>query len=201
MYDAVGAFTAGLLTSSGPCVAPRFAAVAGLSAGRPAREAIKLCAGFCAGLVLGYGSFAAAAWIFQDALRYSHVLYAAVACMFGAAALAPVVRKKCRHAQARSAASAGAALLLGASLAFVVSPCCTPVILALTASAAADGNAAHAAVLLAWYATGHALPLLALAGAAQKCAATLTALATARAGRLVTSGVMLALALYYAVLA
>lgn len=202
MYDAVGAFAAGLFTAAGPCVAPRFAAVAGLTSGKSTGEAMKLGVTFCAGLLLGYASFAAAAWVFQSALQYSHLLYSAIACAFAAAALRPFVLRKCSHENpAQPAVSAGSALLLGVSLALVVSPCCAPAILALTAYAAADGNAAHAALLLACYATGHALPLLAFAGAAQKCASVFAALATARATGLVTSGVLLALAGYYAVLA
>ena len=202
MFDAVGAFTAGVLTAAGPCVAPRFAAVAGLTSGKTPAEAMKLAAAFSGGLVLGYASFAATAWIFQSALQYSHLLYAGIACAFAASALEPFVRRTCRdRCSTRPAASAGAALLLGVSLALVVSPCCTPVIFALTAYAAANGTVAHAALLLGCYAAGHALPLLGLAGAAQKCAAAFTALATARATALVTSGVMLALAGYYGVLA
>lgn len=202
MYDVVGVFTAGVLTASGPCAAPRFAAIAGLTSGKSAGEAVKLCTAFCSGLLLGYASFAVTAWVFQSALQHSHLLYAALACAFTAAALAPFLRRKCSHDRpAPSAASAGTALLLGASLALLVSPCCAPVIIAVTTYAAADGHGAHGALLLACYAAGHALPLLALAGVAQKCAAVFTAIATARATVLVTSGVLLALAGYYAVLA
>lgn len=202
MYDAVGAFTAGIATCAGPCVAPRFAAVAGLTAGKTRAQAVKLCACFAAGLLLGYASFAAAAWIFRAALQLSHVLYAGLACGFGIAALLRLFSRQCTHESfVRPITGAGAAMLLGCGLALVVSPCCAPVIVAVVAYAAADGNASHAAMLLACYAAGHALPLLALAGAAQKFAAAFTLLATARATALVTSGVLLGVAGYYAVLA
>lgn len=162
---------------------------------------MKLAAAFCAGLLLGYASFAAAAWIFHDALQYSQSLYAALAAAFGAAALWPLLRPSCSHQVAVKPVSGAGAMLLGLCLALVVSPCCAPVIVAVMAYAAASANVPHAAVLLVCYAAGHALPLLALAGAAQKCAAVFTALATARTSVLVSSGVLLALGAYYAVLA
>ena len=191
-----------MVTSAGPCVAPRFAAVAGLAAGKSRSHAVKIGTAFCAGLVLGYASFAAAAWIFHAALQYSQLLYAGMACAFAGAALVPLLRSTCRHdVVVHRVTSVGGAMLLGLGLSLVVSPCCAPVIVAVVAAAAADGNVPHAAVLLACYAAGHAMPLLVLAGVAQKSAAAFSAFATARATTLVTSGVLLGLAGYYAVLA
>lgn len=201
-FDAAGAFTAGILTSAGPCAAPRFAATVSLTGGKTAAEACKLAAAFCCGLLLAYASFAGASWILQGALQNSEIVYAVIAGALAIGGFVPLVRSRCAHLPRRQQGpGASGAFVLGASMALVVSPCCAPVLLALSAYAAQFGNAGHGALLVVCYAAGHALPLIALGFAAHKVASVFTALANARATILVTSAVMLALAGYYAVLA
>ena len=69
-----------------------------------------------------------------------------------------------RHAPEPAAKPLGGALLLGASSALVVSPCCTPVIAAIAGVTIAGTRPLDGVLLIVAYACGHAVPLL-LAGA------------------------------------
>lgn len=108
----------------------------------------------------------------------------------------------CAHPRAREAkGSAGGALLLGASFALVVSPCCTPLVVGILAYTSASGNALYGSTLLACFALGHALPVVGVAFGTSGLLAVLQRHAVRRAAGVVGATLMLGLAAYYAVLA
>lgn len=98
-------------------------------------------------------------------------------------------------------ASAGGALLLGACFALVLSPCCTPVVLAILAYTSASGSAMYGSALLACYALGHAMPLVAVAFGMQNVSAYLQRHFVQQAAAVVGGTLMLAVAGLYASLA
>jgi cytochrome c-type biogenesis protein len=154
-------FLAGVASSLGPCVAPRYLAVAGFASGarRPGRAALAFIAGLIGAYVLlGFGagflgSMRSLAGVVDGILAVA--LVAAGALMLWGAE--PARDRACSHVL-RDVPS-GAPLLLGAASAFVVSPCCTPILAAIVATAAEFGRPLAGASVLACFALGHALPL------------------------------------------
>ncbi len=197
-------FAAGAVTSVGPCVAPRFIAVAGLAAGKSRRDTALLACAFVVGLTATYAAFGAVSSLLGRATQFSTFTYfgVAAALAFGGALTLWREEKTCRHARERTAnASAGGALLLGASFALVLSPCCTPVVLGILAYTSSTGNAAYASALLACYAVGHALPIAAVALGMHRVTALLQRHSVRQAAAVVSGTLMLGLAGFYAVLA
>lgn len=198
-------FAAGAFSSVGPCVAPRFIAAAGLVAGRGRRESINLLSAFVSGLITAYGCFGAAASFIGKASELSTLIYevlaAALACA-GAATLWGGSEGHCSvPCTVRRNTGAGASFLIGASFAFVVSPCCTPLMVAILAFTSASGDVAYGSGLLAIFALGHALPLLGAGLGAQKLGALLITPRLKDAASTAAATLMLSLAAYYAVLA
>lgn len=158
-------FIAGVVSSIGPCVAPRYLAIAGFASGsrRPTRAAAAFVTGLVgAYLLLGYtagwlGSIRALATIVDASMAAA--LLAAGAVMIWRAE--PAEHERCSHPSRDL--PAGGPLLLGAASAFVVSPCCTPMLAAIVATASELGRPLAGAALLGCFAVGHALPLF-LAG-------------------------------------
>lgn len=205
IFAAPLAIGAGFASSLGPCVAPRFLAVAGMSAGKTRAQSAGLAASFIGGLIVAYASFAGAASLLGRALASSTAVYVLVAIALGAGGLITLWSEPhaCARPPSAARASCGAAFLLGAAFAFVVSPCCTPFIVAILAYASASGSACYGAALLALFALGHAAPMIALAIGAQRATGMFYRYGGAgrRAGSTVSAGLMLCLAAYYAVLA
>ncbi|MDQ2871523.1 MAG: cytochrome c biogenesis protein CcdA [Candidatus Eremiobacteraeota bacterium] len=195
---------AGLLTSVGPCVAPRFIAVAGLSAGRGPAAATAIACAFVAGLAAAYSAFGAISSLLGRFAVLSHAMYWAIAgaLLVGGCASLWKGAPECGHASApKGASSFGGAFLLGASFAFVVSPCCTPLLLAILAYSNAMGDPAYGSLLLASLALGHAAPVLAVGLGASATGTFVERLALKQGTAVVSAALMLALAGYYLVLA
>jgi cytochrome c biogenesis protein CcdA len=95
----------------------------------------------------------------------------------------------------------GGAMLLGASFALVVSPCCTPLVAGIVAYTSASGSAAYGSLLLVSFALGHALPIIPVAFGVNRAARLLQRHAVRQAASVVSATLMLALSAYYAVLA
>ena len=131
-------FAAGVVTSAGPCVAPRYVAVAALANG--ARRPLLPTALFAGGLVAAYAVLALAAGAIGTLRLQSAWTYGALSAVLVIAGAVTVLRGESACADARACshhvergkpAPLGGAFLLGASSALVVSPCCTPVIAAI----------------------------------------------------------------------
>lgn len=196
-------FLAGVLSSFGPCTVTRLVAVAGISTGSPPATRARTGIAFTAGLVTMYVGFGAVTGLLGGALRFTHAVYFAVAagCLIAGTAtlLRGVTAEGCRGASHN--ASGGGAFLLGASFAFVISPCCTPVLAALLAYGAQSGNAPGVCLLFAAFGFGHALPVVAAALVAQRLRQAAEKVAASDALRVVTGGLLLSMAGYYGCLA
>lgn len=200
LWSPLLAFCAGVVTSAGPCAAPRYAAMVGLAqAAEPRRRRARL-ASFGAGLCLGYAVLAmASGWILRlvAVSAYTYAAMAAALLAFGARSL---WTEQCSRCDAKATpASSGAALLLGISLALVASPCCTPFVTALAMGVAPDWKAALAAAVC--FALGHLAPVALLGALSSALATRFDLRGAAPAMQTIGGAVSLALAGYYALLA
>jgi cytochrome c-type biogenesis protein len=162
-------FLNGTLTSIGPCIAPRYVAVAALAGS--SRRPLAVLSLFGLGVVGAYVALGAAAGALGALIAWSAPLYATLATILIVAGIVTLVRATPHaHAEgtaARVPASAGGTLLLGAATTLVVSPCCTPVIAAIAGLTIVSGRPATGAALLIAFALGHAAPLLLAAAGAR----------------------------------
>ncbi|MBS0430311.1 MAG: cytochrome c biogenesis protein CcdA [Proteobacteria bacterium] len=187
--EAALAFAAGLLTIAAPCVLPLLPAVLGgaLGATRSLTRPLWIVAGFVAafaGVTLAFGASATWLGLTPDGLRHAAV---AGLLLFGVLMVWPApMRVLARHGSAFGGAAArwggvgeGAvgALLLGASLGAVWTPCAGPVLGAiLTLLATAPSGNAAAALLLS-YAVGAGVPMLVIGYGGQWAARRVRAVA------------------------
>jgi len=199
--DPLTAACAGVASSIGPCVAPRYLALAALTGGqRPWRPAIA----FTLGIVLATIALGAGASVVLTLVAHVATIDAIVASALIVFGIATLARDPHRcddaHAHSHDGRSSGA-FVLGAASAFVVSPCCTPLIVAFAGLGTFARDPWLAAASLGAFALGHAAPLLlgGIAGAA--FAAPLRALAATAAPAVVSGSLTIALGAYYAVLA
>jgi cytochrome c biogenesis protein CcdA len=183
------AFAAGAATSIGPCAAPRYLALAALTANARGWSRWLRVGLFALGLMLCYAVLAQTAGAVRGLIQWSAYVYAALAVLslfFGLRAL--VLAPRCAHG-----ASHGAALLAGGAMGLVISPCCSPVIIMAASIATAD-SLWGTLIAAAAFALGHVAPL-----------ATLTIGLRddrfAPAARVVAGGLSIALAGYYGILA
>ncbi len=187
------ACAAGAASSIGPCVAPRYLALAAFARGN-IRTRMPVLASFTAGTVAGYAALAATGGAVSAIVRHSPMLYAVMAVVLAVSAIATLMRDDicCTHATVPR--SLGGIALLGMSSALVVSPCCTPAVLAFGALFV-SGSHVSAALLAAAFAAGHLAPLGLLLLPVR------VSLPDSRAAGTVSAGVTLALGAYYGLLA
>ena len=191
---------AGLATSVGPCVAPRYIAVAALLGER--RRTLTIAA-FVAGLTTAYATLGFAAGLLAQVTGHTSALDAALAAALAAGGLATLLRRsQCTHApQPRTPQRLSGIFCLGAASALVVSPCCTPVVAALIGLEGGAADPLARAALLTAFALGHAAPLVAAGSLGALCARPLRAWTASPAPAVVSGTLMLALGAYYGLLA
>ena len=196
-------FAAGVVTSIGPCMAPRLIAISSLSARGHGTKAYAAAGAFVAGLVVAYASFGLFASMLGEVSALSRWIYLCIAAGLAAGGVTTLMRQRsCAHSASDSTIVApGAAFLLGGSFAFVISPCCTPLVVAILAYCTQMHNAAYGAGLLAVFALGHAVPVVALAGGTSVVVSALRRFNLDEAMRVVGGSLMLALCGYYLCLA
>jgi len=126
------------------------------------------------------------------------------AAALGTGGLATLLQtSRCNHSrQTRPRASErprrlSAVFSLGAASAFVVSPCCTPVVAAVLGMTALDGNPLSRAALLGAFALGHAAPLFVVGSLGAFCARTFRTWNATPAPSVVSGTLMLGLGAYY----
>jgi cytochrome c-type biogenesis protein len=95
----------------------------------------------------------------------------------------------------------GGPLLLGAASAFVVSPCCTPMLAAIVATAAELGRPLAGAAILACFAIGHALPLFLISSPGTLIGRFRFTGSAAQAPAIIGGALLLCLGAYYGALA
>ncbi len=196
-------FAAGALTSVGPCVAPRFIAVASLTANRSHREGTCVLAYFVVGLVTVYAAFGASVSMLPRAATFSTIVYAVVAACLAWAGVRRLWKSSpaCMHSEeSQPVCGAGAPFLLGASFGLVLSPCCTPVVAGILTYSAAAGTPLYGSALLACFALGHALPIFGAGAGSRGLSSLLLRDDVRQAACVMSATLMLSLAAYYAVL-
>lgn len=198
---AVGAaFAAGLTTSIGPCVAPRYLALTAIVANSSGSARWTRIALFVAGLLACYALLATTASLIGAVASFSRIIYLTLAAgflVFGVQAL--IVRKSCGHTHVRP--SSGATVLSGGALGFVLSPCCTPVVALMASVGISSGTFATSLLSALVFCVGHVAPLATIGlgvGTARRLAPVRGLNAAAAT---VSAGLSLALAAYYGLLA
>ncbi len=195
------AFTAGLSTSVGPCVAPRYLALTAIAAQTTGLARWIRIGCFVAGLLACYALLATTASLVSELTASSHAIYLLLAlAFFGFGLRALIVRRQCSH-ETPAKASSGAALLSGGSLGLVLSPCCTPVVAMIASIGVSSGSFATALTGALAFAAGHVAPLATIGlglSAVERCA-PIRALSSA--GTTISGGLSIALAFYYGILA
>jgi cytochrome c biogenesis protein CcdA len=195
-------FAAGALTGVGPCAAPRSVALAAL-ADAVARPRFAIAA-FVIGLVGANVALGLAGNALGTMLAASGTLYVALALVLAAGGVLALWRGDAtshRHTvQVRGGGLSGA-FLLGVSSAFVVAPCCTPILASIAGLTTAGGPTFGAATLLAAFGLGHASPVAAAGALGTRFGGMLRRASASHAPAIVSGGLMLALAGYYGALA
>jgi cytochrome c-type biogenesis protein len=174
MLDIVLALTAGVLTVAAPCVLPMLPIILGVSVGQrdPARP-VFITLGFAATFALMaflFGLFPTVLGLSQETLRDAASIMLVV---FGVLMIWPYPLELVTARLGNAVASVGAsgtgrserlaALLLGASLGAVWAPCAGPMLGSILTLIASAQRLDHAALLLACYAIGAAVPMLLIA--------------------------------------
>ncbi len=192
------AFAAGAVTSIGPCVAPRYVAVAALVGGTQRRG--RSVALFVAGLLVGYTALGFGIGLVESLLAHAAAVYFALSAgllAFGCAQLlAPPHAAQHRHPLRTSGV-----FTLGASSALIVSPCCTPVVAAVAALGASGGRPMTSALFLLAFALGHALPLLGLGATGSFVVTRFAGGAGGSIAATVSGTLLIGLGVYYGLLA
>lgn len=195
-------YLAGLLSSTGPCAAPRVLAFASfmLRALHPARTSAAFLAGTLSTYaLLGYvgglvsGLVGVASWVYGS--------IAAAALLGGLWTL--VGARWCAHDVPPAAArhdALGAAFLTGAGFSLVVSPCCTPLIGVVVSYAGALGGSLRAALLLVCFGLGHAAPVFATMLCGPRLSGWLATSRFSQGASIVAGAAMLILGSYYALM-
>ena len=191
---------AGAATSVGPCVAPRYLALIALVG---ERRPLVTVGAFTLGIIvvtvaLGAGAGIAGALIGNVATI--DVLVAVALVAFG---IATVIREPhaCAHRASFAKPRASGAFALGATSALVVSPCCTPLIVAFAVLGGFDRDPLFVLANLAAFALGHAAPLFLAGLTGASIAARVRALTSTAAPSTVAGALTIALGCYYGLLA
>jgi cytochrome c-type biogenesis protein len=195
------AFTAGLSTSVGPCVAPRYLALTAIVARTRGRERWVRIGYFVAGLLACYALLATTASLISGVTALSRIVYVLLALGFlGFGLHALTVHSACSHG-IPAQPSSGATLLGGSALGLVLSPCCTPVVAMMASMSISSGSYAMALTGALAFAAGHVAPLVTIGlglGVAERFAPIR---ALSDAATTVSGGLSIALAAYYGLLA
>jgi cytochrome c biogenesis protein CcdA len=176
MFDYALAIAAGMATILSPCILPVLPIVLATSAGRGRRDPLLIIAGFVATFAAGgvlIGWLSASSGELQGFIRSASItvlLIAGLACFWPAPFDWLVARVRQWRAsrgshvvQANTPRGGGGLLLVGASLGLAWTPCAGPVLASVLSLAASAQAPAHATALLALYAIGAGLPMLAIA--------------------------------------
>jgi len=192
-------FVAGALTSVGPCMAPRYLALAALSGERRRLLGVAV---FVSGLLLAYSALGFGVGLLAGLAGNAAGVYAVLAVLLVGAGLVGLVRTPCceHDGGAKPATRLGALFSMGAASGLVVSPCCTPVV-AMVGMLAFNGDGLARGALLAAFALGHTAPLFLVGAAGSVSARTVQRWGASPAAAIVSGTLLLALGAYYGLLA
>ena len=198
---------AGGLTTLSPCVFPILPLVVGSATARHPLAPVAMAGGMIlsfAALGVLIGLFGASLGFDADVLR---PIGGSLLLAFGLVMLIPALDRRfstlltplasgaARLSSSGSSADLGGALLIGATLGLVWSPCSGPLLASTLALAASEGGALTGGGLLALFGLGAALPLLGVAYASRQTLAKLRPALLTRGGTLKKAfGLLLSLA-------
>lgn len=199
-------FAAGCASSIGPCTAPRMIALSSLTFDVSAKVALSRTAAFIGGLACAYACFGVFAALAGRLSTISTYVYLAVAMGLAVGGIWTLCspspgHHSCPHAKNAEAAAFGPSFLLGASFAFVLSPCCTPLLMGILAFVGSTGDTLYAASLLAVFAIGHAVPLIAASSGLRALQPVFARFQLEGSMSVISGTLMLSLAWYYLCLA
>jgi len=165
------AFAAGVITVFTPCILPVLPIVLAGGAGTRRRPYV-----IAAGLVTTFTAFLlAGAWLWgllgigeQHQIQIGAVLLGLLALTLIVPRIGEWVERPLAFMTRRRFGDAGGGFLLGAGLGLVFIPCGGPVLAALTSNVARDRVGGWLVVIALAYATGAALPLLAIAAGSRR---------------------------------
>jgi cytochrome c biogenesis protein CcdA len=168
---------------------------------REKRWQLHLC--FVGGLALSYALLAGSIALLARMTAASPIAYAMLAALLLWFGVRSVVRNPdtCEDHGHQSAITSGSAFLTGAGYAFVVSPCCTPVVAAIAGAAGTLTSPEFAAAVAVMFGLGHASAVLLGSLAVSRLWRTSFAIARRPEFSIVSGAVMIALGGYYALLA
>jgi cytochrome c biogenesis protein CcdA len=189
-------FGAGAMTSVGPCIAPRYVALAALA--QRSRTPWRTAAAFAAGVISAYVAIGAGAELMAGVRAWSTAIDLVLAASLAAGGGIMLLRdEENSHAHDAPRGGNSGAYLLGAMSALVVSPCCTPIVAAIAGLAMLDARPLEVALLVTAFAAGHVAPLGAAVVLGARGTHTLTQLGAASGNGVIAGTFMLALAAYY----
>lgn len=189
-------FGAGAMTSIGPCIAPRYVALAALA--HRSRKPWRTAAMFAAGVITAYVAIGAGAELLSAVRVWSTAIDLVLAASLAAGGFVILLSGEVSHASGACArGEGGGAYLVGAMSALVVSPCCTPIVAAIAGLAILDARPAEVALLVTAFAAGHIVPIGAAVALGQRGTETLTRFGAASGNGVIAGTLMLALAAYY----
>ncbi len=195
-------FAMGVASSIGPCVAPRFMALAACVTGN--RNVTRTVASFVGGLVVAYLLFGVTISLISNLQLLASSIYVLVAAALVAGGIYTLWHARgtelCDHPGRPSVLTWWRTALFGASFAFVVSPCCTPFVIAILFYTARIGSPQFGMLLLGIFALGHSVPLVAYGIAGGRVNALLSRFRLDQAAAIASGTLMLALGAYYVVL-
>jgi len=194
------AFSLGLASSIGPCLAPRYLLLAAqISAGVQFRR----MSAFIVGCIGGYVAFALTGTIAAEIQLASQIAYAVAAATLIVSGTWTLLLFEHRHIGCRSKAGAdgsfGAPLLGGVFCSVFGSPCCAPLAVALGLQSA-QHDITFAAALLITFGLGHTLPLVTMVGLGRFGLWRRAAIGSS-VGATISGTLLLAVGLLYAVIA
>lgn len=192
---------AGMATSIGPCVAPRYVAIATILDGE--RRALRLVA-FIAGVVVVYAVLGLGAGLLGVVTQHASFIDALLAVVLASTGLVTLLRSPaCEHerpaTRVRTRHLSGI-FTLGAASGLVVSPCCTPMIAAVAAFPALDVSPLTRAAMLAVFALGHTSPMLATGLTGAAFAQRVQRWTAGPATSVISGSLLIALGAYYGLL-
>ena len=193
------AAVAGLTSSFGPCLAPRYLLVAAqLTRGATVWD----LAAFLSGCISGYLTFAITGVGLSILQLGSHIVYGTLSVALIGSGLASLFSIRCTCVDVAfrpGTLSAGGRFLLGLSCSVMVSPCCAPIAVALGLQAGLSDAPMAAAILVA-FGLGHAIPIgaCALASSFQRIRKCMLPFGTAST---ISGSLLVAVGMLYAVLA
>ena len=189
---------AGVATSVGPCVAPRFVAVVAIAQSGSRRARYERVSAFACGVAAGYAVLTSAMSMLTRLTAWTSAIDGLLAAVFVIAAIRSATSSARHRCRDESTASAGRAFVTGMSLSLVGSPCCAPVLLGLAALSGSTITPAAVAIAAGCFALGHVIPLVAVGSVAAEAVRAFAAPSWANARATVACGLFLGLGAFYA---